>query len=330
MNLYQHYEFIAVDQALSPADLATLRTDTAASSTSTSCSYSVHNNETIDTLDWMRRGFDVAIRLGHQGQRQLVLRLPQTLLRTLDAAYGGLHPGVEEQNNDGGEHSVVHWTRHQPEPLTHKEPLQPQTWMARLLPLRDELLRGDLRPFYLAWLAQVAAGKVSPEAWEPTVPAGLSRLSGAQQTLVEFLALDADVLAAAISTDNVTGASPVSTQRQVATLRAEASALAQRRQLRAADQRARQEAEQHRQRTAYLQHLALDLDAGWEAIHQQAACATAQAYDQAQSSLTDLAEAYLLTSDRKSFNSAMRVFMLPHSKRGPLVRRLVAAGLWRK
>ena len=149
MNLYQHFEFIAVEQALSPADLATLRTDTAADITNTSCSYAVHNNEAINTLDWMRRGFDVAIGLGHQGHRQLALRLPQTLLHTLDPAYGCIHPG--DQNNDRNEHSVIHWTRHQPEPLTHKEPLQHQTWMARLLPLRDELLRGDLRPFYLLW-----------------------------------------------------------------------------------------------------------------------------------------------------------------------------------
>ena len=330
MNVYQHYEFIAVDQALSPAELASLSTDTAARITSTSCSYTMHNNETIDVRDWMQRGFDVAIALGYQGQRQLALRLPQTLLYTLNPAYACRHAGGEDRNNDSSGHSVIHCTRHQSEPLTHKEPLQHQTWMARLLPLRDELLRGDLRPFYLVWLAEVAAGKISPEAWEPTVPAGVVRLSGAQQTLVEFLALDADLLAAAMRTENQPGASSAPEPRQVASLRAEASALAQRRQQREADQRAQQDAEQRRQRAAYLQHLALDLEGGWEAIHQQAARATALAYDQTQSAIADLAEAYLLTSDRKSFNSAMRVFMLPHTKRGPLVRRLVAAGLWRK
>ena len=160
--------------------------------------------------------------------------------------------------------------------------------------------------------------------------ASIVRLSGAQQTLVEFLALDADLLAAAIRTKNRPGAGSAPERRQVASLRAEANALAQQRQLREADQRAQQEAGQRRQRAAYLQHLARDLEGSWEAIHQQAARATALAYDQTQSSIADLAEAYLLTSDRKSFNSAMRVFMLPHTKRGPLVRRLVAAGLWRK
>jgi hypothetical protein len=71
-----------------------------------------------------------------------------------------------------------------------------QGWMGRLIPLRDELLRGDLRPLYLGWLAGVGAGEVDDEALEPEVPPGMSRLSAAQQALAEFLEIDPDLLAA--------------------------------------------------------------------------------------------------------------------------------------
>lgn len=68
-------------------------------------------------------------------------------------------------------------------------------WMRRLAPLRDELLRGDLRPLYLGWLA--AAGELDDADREPEVPPGLANLSPAQQALAEFIEVDPDMLAAA-------------------------------------------------------------------------------------------------------------------------------------
>lgn len=68
-------------------------------------------------------------------------------------------------------------------------------WMRRLAPLRDELLRGDLRPLYLGWLA--SACELGDDTREPDVPPGLANLSPAQQALVEFIEIDPDMLAAA-------------------------------------------------------------------------------------------------------------------------------------
>ncbi|AGA33407.1 hypothetical protein TVNIR_1745 [Thioalkalivibrio nitratireducens DSM 14787] len=69
--------------------------------------------------------------------------------------------------------------------------------MARLLPLREELLRGDTRPLYLGWLARVSEGEFDAEEPEPPRPAGLGALTPAQQALAEFLLLDPDLVAAA-------------------------------------------------------------------------------------------------------------------------------------
>ena len=67
--------------------------------------------------------------------------------------------------------------------------------MRRLILLRDELMRGDLRPLYLGWLA--AGDALHDDVLEPEVPAGLTDLSPAQQALVEFLEIDLDLLEAA-------------------------------------------------------------------------------------------------------------------------------------
>ena len=69
--------------------------------------------------------------------------------------------------------------------------------MGRLTPLRDELLRGDMRSLYLGWLAGVSAGEVDDGTTEPPPPPGLSRLSAAQHSLAEFLEVDQDLLSAA-------------------------------------------------------------------------------------------------------------------------------------
>jgi hypothetical protein len=74
------------------------------------------------------------------------------------------------------------------------------SWMQRLAPLRDELLRGDLRPLYLGWLAGACGDdELSENVLEPEVPPGLSELSSPQLALVEFLEIDPDMLAAAMA-----------------------------------------------------------------------------------------------------------------------------------
>ena len=77
-----------------------------------------------------------------------------------------------------------------------------------MLPIRDELLRGDLRSLYLGWLADVCwfdherdeADELGDE-FEPPVAPGLGELTSAQRGLVEQLGVDEDYLAAAAELD---------------------------------------------------------------------------------------------------------------------------------
>jgi hypothetical protein len=50
-------------------------------------------------------------------------------------------------------------------------------WLAALARLRQELLQGDRRCLYLAWLLCVQTGLVDDEAVEPPVPIGVQELS---------------------------------------------------------------------------------------------------------------------------------------------------------
>ena len=68
----------------------------------------------------------------------------------------------------------------------------------RLVPLRAEILDGDLRPLYLANLAMACDGNHDPEETkEGPVPAGLEKLSSAQRALAELYGLSDSLIAAA-------------------------------------------------------------------------------------------------------------------------------------
>src|SRR6266481_8603192 len=67
-------------------------------------------------------------------------------------------------------------------------------WMASLMPLRSDLLRGDLRCLYLGWLRSAQGGGLDEDELEPPVPAGLQELSGPLDALIEFLEIDEDIV----------------------------------------------------------------------------------------------------------------------------------------
>jgi hypothetical protein len=55
-----------------------------------------------------------------------------------------------------------------------------------LAPLRAELMCGDFRAAYLAWLLALQSGEVNEDATEPPLPPGLSSLTAAQRAMVEL------------------------------------------------------------------------------------------------------------------------------------------------
>jgi hypothetical protein len=63
--------------------------------------------------------------------------------------------------------------------------------------VRSELLRGDLRAAYLAWLLAFQSGDVKDADKEPPLPPGLRELSAPLEAMIGFLRLDGDLLSAA-------------------------------------------------------------------------------------------------------------------------------------
>lgn len=379
MSEYQYFEFAAIDRPLTDGEMAALRavSTRAVITPSGFVNHYEWGGLKADPLDWMRRYFDAFVYLAEWAHCRFALRLPRDMFGKAELKPFGVKQSLTIDASE--DHWILDWSLEGSDNYDRFAEDDGRGWMGRLVPLRDELIRGDQRSLYLGWLAGAAKGEVPETTLEPTVPAGLSQLSAAQNALAAFLEIDADIIAAAaigsadasdrpesvdawlqsLSPDELRSmlksivradrpnpqrevasryrawhrqhapqAAPEARRRSVAELRSLAVPAGEERRRRDALAREQQAAARRTQRDAQLRLLMSDVDKRWLALHQQAERGSASAYEQAVRALSDLAEAYAIVSDRKTFDRELRRFLVRHAKRGALLRRLTEAGLW--
>jgi hypothetical protein len=192
LSEYQYYEFVAIDRPLNERELGEVRAlSTRAHITPTSF---------VNTYEWgnfrgnpdvlMERYYDAFLHLTNWGTRWLSFRVP---VRMLD------HPtaqrycvGHSASARVSGEHLVI-------DLISEDEGGEELDWggegrLSSIIPVRAELVGGDLRLLYLAWLFCVQDRQVPDEEVEPPVPSGLGTLTASLKAVAEFLRIDPDLL----------------------------------------------------------------------------------------------------------------------------------------
>jgi hypothetical protein len=150
-----------------------------------------------NAAEMLRRGYDVHLHYANFGVRKLMIRLPNGLPDATAA-----EPYFEEDSlsflkDKSGRGGILCI-----EPFYEPDDLE-ELWdlghfLDRLRPLRAEILDGDLRPLYLAYLGVVCDGNHDPEEEKDApVPAGLEQLTDAQRALAELYGISEALLAAA-------------------------------------------------------------------------------------------------------------------------------------
>lgn len=147
--------------------------------------------------EMLRRGYDLHLHYANFGIRTLLIRLPQGLP---DPGAAKPYLGKEgvrykpDKEGPGGILSIQPF--HEPGDLEEIWDFDPI--VERLVPLRAEILNGDLRPLYLAHLAIASDGEHDPDTTkEGPLPAGLGQLSDAQRALAELYGMDDGLIGAA-------------------------------------------------------------------------------------------------------------------------------------
>lgn len=197
MSEYQYYEFLAVDKPLTRKQMSALRSlSTRADITPTSFTNEYHWGDFKgNPLNLMQRFFDAHVYVANWMTAVFMVRLPIRALPRKAAEAMAVNGVLDFDATKT--HWVITWLLEEGEDYDRFAEEDGRGWMGRLAPIREELLRGDLRSLYIGWLAAVTMGIVDDDDSEPLPMAGLENLTGAQQALAEFLEVDPDLLAGA-------------------------------------------------------------------------------------------------------------------------------------
>jgi hypothetical protein len=199
MSEFQYIGFRAIEKPVSEKDLAYMRQQ---SSRAEITPWSFDNEYRYgdfrgNALTMLRRGYDIHLHYANFGIRKLLIHLPHDLSDAPVASpyFGGdALQFLKDKKGQGGILSISPY--HEPGDLD--ELWDVDEILDRLVGLRAELLEGDLRPLYLAHLAVLSDDEHDPEETvEGPVPAGLGKLTAAQQALVELFGLSDAFIAAA-------------------------------------------------------------------------------------------------------------------------------------
>jgi len=205
MSEYQYYEFQAVDRRLSEPEMQELRRySSRAQITPTSFvnEYSFGNFKGDEDL-WMEKYFDAFLYLANWGTHIFMVRLPTRLLSAKVARQYCPGAPVSVSEKEG---NLIFTFASEEEPAG--EWIEGDGILSSILPIRDELARGDLRALYLGWLLWAQDGKRAEREPEPPVPANFGELSGPLSNLAEFLHIDPDLLAVAAQSSPSTKPDP--------------------------------------------------------------------------------------------------------------------------
>jgi hypothetical protein len=204
MSEYQRYEFMTSDRPLTRAQLNEvneLSRHIEATPTQAIIEYR-HGDFKHDPIRVLQDFFDGLLYWTNWKTPQLAFRFPH-----------GILPADLIDDYDFSE--LVSFTRHSQHDILNIDNNfdgmegsgdQVETELDALMPLRDELMRGDRRPLYLAWLAQKVMMEGEEEYGDdeddkgtnpPPVPPGLDKLTKAQQALVELWYVPSELIATA-------------------------------------------------------------------------------------------------------------------------------------
>jgi hypothetical protein len=190
MSEYQYYEFKAVDKPLTEKDMQALRDlSTRARITPTSFvnEYSWGDLKG-DPLKLVEKYFDAFLYLANWGTHRFMLKVPRHLV-DVDQVIKYC-PGESAVIHEKGDHLIFEFTSE----TDDYEWEEGEGWLSSLISLRADIINGDYRSLYLAWLF---CAQMEDEELEPLVPPNLADRNAPLQSFVDFMRIDDDLIAAA-------------------------------------------------------------------------------------------------------------------------------------
>src|SRR5450432_3237868 len=136
-------------------------------------------NLRADPAKLVERYFDAHLYFANWGTHRLMLRIPASGVdaKRLRAYF----VGDPAKLRVAGSHLILDLQTEDEGGGDFEDYEEEEGSLAALAPLRVELMQGDLRGAYLAWLLAVQSGRVQEQSVEPALPRGLAQLTSPQR-----------------------------------------------------------------------------------------------------------------------------------------------------
>jgi hypothetical protein len=212
MSEHQYYEFQTVDRPLDKHQMGELRALSSRADITPTSFVNVYNYGDFrgDPQKLMEKYFDAFVYSANWGTRTVMLRIPRRLVEV--EALEPYFTGEANSLRIKPEHVILEFNSNEEGGDWQEDD---EEWLSSMLPLREDLIAGDLRCLYLGWLIGVqgdASEYYEDEEVEPPVPPGLRELSPALKSFADFLRIDADLIEVAAPKD--TAALPSAPSRE--------------------------------------------------------------------------------------------------------------------
>ena len=198
MSEYQYYEFQSLDRPLSASAQAEMESLSSRVYLTTNSASFVYNYGDFrgNPYNVLAKHFDVMLYIANWGSRRLLFRFPADAIPiTVREAY----QYAESMDwSESGEYVILDIQQEDEDGFGWVEG---EGLLRGIAQVRNDILRGDYRSLYLAWLMvalqELYVLEEDEDLTEPPVPTGLHKLSPTLRNFVDFFEIDMDIINAA-------------------------------------------------------------------------------------------------------------------------------------
>jgi len=193
MSEYQYYEFQAIDRPLNKQEMEALRELSTRAQITSSSFVNTYNygNFRGDPMALVEKYFDAFLYISNWGTHQFMIRIPRRLLDAEKAENYCICRGTAIHVKEG---YLI---------LEFQSEAEDYDWvdgeglLSSLISLRSDIIHGDYRCLYLAWLYCAQIGELDDDDIEPPVPPNLGNLNASLNSFIEFMRINIDLVDAA-------------------------------------------------------------------------------------------------------------------------------------
>jgi len=198
MSEYQYYEFQTIDRTLTKAEQEKIRelsSRAQVNARSARFTYS-YRDFPADPKALMWDYFDAMVYVTNWGTRQLLLRFPLEAVDTNLVLKYTTEETIEAYQKSGKLLISIEC-----QIMDYDDWVDGEGWLSSLIQLREDILQGDFRLLYIAWLRSGEGSDyyeaISHDTVEPPIPAGLGTLSQAHKDFMQLFGVDPSLVGAA-------------------------------------------------------------------------------------------------------------------------------------